>query len=174
MGRKAPQLMFIVRIQCYQEFWDSFQCWYPCVFEWWLWLEPQISSTGARFSNELQKLDWIAGCQYSSLSNSCRVALYNGVIMGTMASQITSLTIVYSTVYSGADQRKHQSSASLAFVGNSPGTGEFPAQIASNAANVSIWWRHHDTDWYLSHRLRIIPWDECHETSPMISQHWFK
>ena len=36
--------------------------------------------------------------------------------MGTMASQITSLTIVYSTLYSGADQRKHQSSASLAFV----------------------------------------------------------
>ena len=36
--------------------------------------------------------------------------------MGTMAPQITSLTIVYSTVYSGADQRKHQSSASLAFV----------------------------------------------------------
>ena len=36
--------------------------------------------------------------------------------MGGMASQITSLTIVYSTVYSGADQRKHQSSASLAFV----------------------------------------------------------
>ena len=33
-----------------------------------------------------------------------------------MASQISSLTIVYSTVYSGADQRKHQSSASLAFV----------------------------------------------------------
>ena len=36
--------------------------------------------------------------------------------MGAMASQITSLTIVYSTIYSGADQRKHQSSASLAFV----------------------------------------------------------
>ena len=30
-------------------------------------------------------------------------------------------------------------------VGNSPGTGEFPAQMASNAENVSIWWRHHDT-----------------------------
>ena len=36
--------------------------------------------------------------------------------MGTIASQITSLTSVYSTVYSGADQRKYQSSASLAFV----------------------------------------------------------
>ena len=39
----------------------------------------------------------------------------NDVIIGTMASQITSLAIVYSTVYSGADQAKHQSSASLAF-----------------------------------------------------------
>ena len=41
---------------------------------------------------------------------------YNDVIMGAIASQITSLTIVYSTVYSGADQRKHQSSASLSFM----------------------------------------------------------
>ena len=36
--------------------------------------------------------------------------------MGAMASQITSLTSVYTTVYSGADQRKHQSSTSLAFL----------------------------------------------------------
>ena len=36
--------------------------------------------------------------------------------MGVMASQITNLAIVYSTVYSDVDQRKHQSSASLAFV----------------------------------------------------------
>ena len=36
--------------------------------------------------------------------------------MGTMASLITSLMTVYSNVHSGADQRKHQSSASLAFV----------------------------------------------------------
>ena len=41
---------------------------------------------------------------------------YDDVIMGTIASQITSLTSVYSTVYSDADQSKHQSSASLAFV----------------------------------------------------------
>ena len=41
---------------------------------------------------------------------------YSDAIMGTIASQITSLTIVYSTVYSGTDQRKHQNSASLAFV----------------------------------------------------------
>ena len=45
---------------------------------------------------------------------------YNDVIMSVMASQITSLTIVYSTVYSGADQWKHQRSASLAFVRGIP------------------------------------------------------
>ena len=38
--------------------------------------------------------------------------------MGPIASQITSFSIVYSAFYSGADQRKHQSSASLSFVAN--------------------------------------------------------
>ena len=49
--------------------------------------------------------------------------------MGAVASQITSLTIVYSTVYSGVDKKKqkHESSVLLAFV-----TGEFPAQMDSN------------------------------------------
>ena len=41
---------------------------------------------------------------------------YIDVLMGAIESQIPSLTIVYSTVYSGADQRRHESSASLAFV----------------------------------------------------------
>ena len=44
------------------------------------------------------------------------VVHYNDAVMTMMASQITSLTIVYSSVCSDADQRKHQSSASLAFV----------------------------------------------------------
>ena len=43
-------------------------------------------------------------------------AHYNDVIMGSMAPQITSFTIVYLDVYSGLDQRKHQSCASLAYV----------------------------------------------------------
>ena len=41
---------------------------------------------------------------------------YNDVIMGTIASQITSLRIAFSTAYLDTDQRKHQSSASLAIV----------------------------------------------------------
>ena len=45
-----------------------------------------------------------------------RLDHYNDIIMGTMASQIANLTIVYSNICSDANQRKHQSSASLAFV----------------------------------------------------------
>ena len=41
---------------------------------------------------------------------------YSDVIMSSKASQFTSIRIVYSTVYLGADHRKYQSSASLAFV----------------------------------------------------------
>ena len=50
---------------------------------------------------------------------------YNDVIMGAIASQITSLMIVYSMVYSDADQRKHQSSALLCLcAGNSRTSGQ--------------------------------------------------
>ena len=39
--------------------------------------------------------------------------------------------------------------------GNSPGTDEFPAQMASNAENVAIWWRHHDSH-YLDQRWSVL------------------
>ena len=61
---------------------------------------------------------------------------YIDVTMTTIASQITSHAIVYSIVYSGIDQRKHQSSASLAFVRgihrgpvNSPHKGPVPRKM---------------------------------------------
>ena len=58
---------------------------------------------------------------------------YNDVIMDATASQITSLTIVYWTIYSGSDQRKHQRSASLAFVSpvNSPHKGAVTRKMFS-------------------------------------------
>ena len=90
------------------------------------------------------------------------------VIMGTISSQITSPTIVYSTDYSDADQRKHESSASLAFVRgihrgpvNSPHKGPvtrkmFPfdnvIMISSLQAGTS-----------LAHCRRCHHvWDKCH------------
>ena len=63
--------------------------------------------------------------------------------MSAMASQITILTIVYSSIYSGTDQRKYDIRFTGLCAGNSPVTGEFPAQMASNIENVCIWWGHH-------------------------------
>ena len=70
---------------------------------------------------------------------------YIDVIMSAMASQTTGVSIVYSTVCRGVDQRKHHSSASLAFVrGIHRWPVNSPHTWASNAENDSIWWRHHD------------------------------
>ena len=82
--------------------------------------------------------------------------------MSVIASQITSLTIVYSTVYS---RRRSKKTSKLRVtglcVGNSPVTAEFPAQTTSNAENVSIWWSHHGF---------ILPqwhsWDHEAQTTP--------
>ena len=65
---------------------------------------------------------------------------YKDVIMSATTSLITSLTIVYLTVYS---RRRSKKRSKLRVTGLCVGTGEFPAQRASNAENISIWWRHH-------------------------------
>ena len=89
-------------------------------------LRPSYLHNGISYTGKMASWYWIRAqlsipwkSNYTILLALCVGDLlvhYNDVIMRTVVSQITSLTIVYSTVYSGADQRKHQSSASLAFV----------------------------------------------------------
>ena len=70
---------------------------------------------------------------------------YSDVIMGTMAYQITNLTIVYSAVLLRRGSKKTSKlRVTVLCVGNSPVIGEFPAQRVSNTENTSIWWRHLD------------------------------
>ena len=90
--------------------------------EWKLW-----------YFNRRQAVTWTgATCWFPALH-------YSDVIMSAMASRsITDVSTVCSTLRSGADQIKHQSSVSLAFV-----QVGFLSQRASNAGNVSIWWHHH-------------------------------
>ena len=60
---------------------------------------------------------WVNTIQYATaLHMAQKKCTLHDVIMSAMVSQITGVSIVYSTVVLGADQRKHQSSASLAFV----------------------------------------------------------
>ena len=98
---------------------------------------------------------------------------YNDVIMTMIASQITSLAVVYSSVYSGTDfKKKSKLPVTGLCAGNLPGTGDFPAQMACNAENVSIWLRHHDISWrldmWLSQRRPIWTWGQRSFTS----HHW--
>ena len=113
----------------------SFNCTFAQMYSFW-------PLPGPRYFSHMVRC--LLVCWFQWLQLSC-VCLSCDTIMSTMASQITSLTIFYSIVYSGADQRKLQSSALLAFVQgihrwllNSPHKGP-----VSNAENVSIWWLHH-------------------------------
>ena len=69
---------------------------------------------------------------------------YSDVMMGAIASQITSPRLF--TQWFTQAQIKENIKAPRHWLceGNSPGTGEFSAQMASNAENASIWWRHHE------------------------------
>ena len=97
---------------------------------------------------------------------------YNDVIMSVMVSQITSLMIVYSSIDWGADQRKHQSSASLAFVRvihrwsvNSPHKGPVTHKMFPFDDVIMLWWYmaspslselHHLPEWALTEMISMI------------------
>ena len=110
-------------------------------------LTSQVLRASGQVSS-IRGMCWSA-CAKSTETLRCMISgkiwHYNDVIMNAMASQITSLTIVYSTVYSGIGKKKKTKlRVTVLCAGNSPVTGEFPAQRVSNAENVSIWWRLHE------------------------------
>ena len=96
----------------------KYRCDRSSIFEtraFWIFIEFRIRSKYAQWDGRQAFCDRNSTtCGHDRCMNTDH---YNDVIMGAIASQITILTIVFSIVYSDADQRKHQSSASLAFVG---------------------------------------------------------
>ena len=95
--------------------------------------------------------------------------------MGAMASQITSLNIVYSTVYSDAHQRKHQSSASLAFVRGIHRDRWIPrtnGQLRGKCLHLmtSSWGQCSNPPVLrLVGRIRSVPW--IHDIAPFVAMH---
>ena len=83
------------------------------------------------------------------LSGECHrnfMVHYTDVIMSAMTSQITSVSAVCSSrLFRCRPKKTSKLHVTGICEGNSPVTGKFPAQRASNAENVSIWWRHHVT-----------------------------
>ena len=110
----AKDLIYISGNWTFKASFYWYWCWYLClnnfsVYNIWI---------GNITKHILQCENWACYCIFMVSGNTLhsKYVLYCAVIMGKTASQITSLTIDYSSVHSGPDQRKHQSSASLAFV----------------------------------------------------------
>ena len=106
---------FQVNSPCIKASWPGNKSWDPKLLEMWL-LVQQLDNS----NNKKIFVRWIhrrpLNVLHTGLWKLIRINHYIDVIMTTVASQITSLAVVCLTVYSDADQRKHQSSASLAFV----------------------------------------------------------
>ena len=121
-------------------------------FRWQQWGEDNINSMEKNPLNTLLKLIDSAICTYifsqivfylemKPTIDSTLACHYSDVIMSAMSSQITCASIVCLNVCS-ANQRKHQNSASLAFV---RGIHRWPMISPTKGQIVSIWWRHHAT-----------------------------
>ena len=74
-----------------------------------------------------------------------------------MASQITCVSIVYSTVCSGTDQRNIKAARHWPLWLESTGDWWFSSQRASNVEKTSIWWRHHDAETSQVFKILDVP-----------------
>ena len=84
-------------------------------------------------------LNWLYTYKVNSM-----LAHYGDVIIDTMASQNNQPHhCLLNRLFGCRSKKTSKLRVTDLCAGNSPGTGEFPAQMASNAENVSIWWSHH-------------------------------
>ena len=111
--------------------------WHTCIY---------IIKYGLRVSKPMSSV-LLSSDLFSSAVRMCRAKLimhYSDVMTGTMASQITSLTdCLLSRLFKHSSKKTSKLRVTGLCEGNSPVTGVFPAQMTSDAENVSIWWRHH-------------------------------
>ena len=111
-----------------------------------------LNFTGYTNTSLPRELSWIT-CTIPEWGHDGKCKYYySDVIRSGVASQITSLTIVYSNGYSGTNQRKHQSSTSPAFV---RGIHRWPVNSLHKGPVTwtfffSIWWRHHCISMFLA------------------------
>ena len=107
----------------------------------------QISDDIMQITDIIPTLSDIRKCDFRGCNKQSVTIHYGGVIIGAIASQITSLTIVYRP----KSKKTSKPRVTRLCAWNAPVTGEFPTQMASNAENVSNWC-HHLMSW--KHNVR--------------------
>ena len=131
-------------------------------------LRPSYLHNGVSYTGKTTSLYWIGALKaiihltmHVVLVSSCNVTSVDWVC-GTDLKEETALRWRHNELDGVSDHQPHDCLLNRLFgrrskktsklrvtglcAGNSPGTGEFPAQKASNAENVSIWWRHHEEE----------------------------
>ena len=111
-------------------------------------LEHSMKCRDPPWSSRWLQMPWRQICTNKSATMALH---YSDVIMGAMVSQMFTQPFIRAQI-------KNQTSkfrVTGLWAGNSPVSGEFPAQRTSNAENISIWWRHHGHEYDYS-RMGII------------------
>ena len=90
----------------------------------------------------------------------------NEVTVSMMASRSTCLNIVYSIVYSGADQRTHQNPRHWPICEEFTGDRRIPCTNGQQRKNVSICWRHHVVSFLCHHAVYCAEWTKIIEPIP--------
>ena len=137
------------------------QCWLISEV---LWHSPKnnctVSAQATILYNEFENYTLYKNhCHISQRSMMTYVINYNDVMMSAMGSQVTSLTFTQLFIQCAKKPTSKLHVTGLC-EGNSPVTGEFPAQRVSNGENVSIWWHHH------AHGKNRLQWKK------MTNFHW--
>ena len=107
-------------------------------------LNAQQSTKHGHLMKSTASSHWISRHQILRIFLCCDLVHYCDGILGAMASQITSLTIcLLNRLLRRRPKKNIKAPRHWPLWGEFTGTGELPAQKASNAENISIWWRHH-------------------------------
>ena len=112
-------------------------------------LRPSYLHHGISYSGKMTSLYWI-GAQAinnyytNSIATVMQCKPYHVKVMKRYFSNHQPHHCLLSRLFGHRSKKTSKLRVTGHCAGNSPGTGEFPAQMASNAENISIWWRHHE------------------------------
>ena len=138
----------------------SLECYFGDYFHrcFWIW-DMKIMTLFFRSAYKVRQ-----SCTYSIISLTWRHDGCDGV--SSHQPHIVCSTVYFSTVFKAQIKETSKFRVTGLCAGISPGTGEFPAQMASNAENVSIWWRHH-----VCLQREAIHWVPCIRTDAYIKRY---
>ena len=102
-----------------------------------------MRKNGEKIADDYSVVQILRELSYPRLISNMSVLHYSDVIMSAVASNHRCLDCLINPLFRRRSKKTSKPRVTCLCEGNSPVTGEFPAQRASNAENISSWWRHY-------------------------------